>query len=99
MPKPGWVEHDALEIWRNTQEVIGVALGKAGLTRHHIAAAGITNQRETAVVWDRFTGEPVHPAIVWQDTRTQELIDRLADGEPSRFAAATGLPLATYFSA
>ena len=99
MPQPGWVEHDALEIWRNTQEVVGIALGKAGLTRHHIAAVGITNQRETAVVWDRFTGEPVHHAIVWQDTRTQEIVDRLADGDPDRFASATGLPLATYFSA
>ena len=99
MPEPGWVEHDAMEIWRNVQEVIGVALGRAGITRHEIAAVGITNQRETTVVWDRHTGEPIHPAIVWQDTRTQEIIDRVADGSPDRFSELTGLPLATYFSA
>lgn len=99
-PEPGWVEHDALEIWRNVQEVVGTALGKADLTRHDIAAIGITNQRETTVVWDRRTGEPVHRAIVWQDTRTQPLIDELAAaGGPRRFATTTGLPLATYFSA
>ncbi len=99
-PEPGWVEHDASEIWRNVQEVIGTALGKSDLTRHDIAAVGITNQRETAVVWDKRTGEPIYRAIVWQDTRTQPLIDRLAaDGGPRRFAERTGLPLATYFSA
>jgi glycerol kinase len=99
-PQAGWVEHDAHEIWINTQEVIGMALGKAGLTRHDIAAIGITNQRETAVVWDRATGEPVYNAIVWQDTRTQPLVDELAaDGGVRRFAGITGLPLATYFSA
>ncbi len=103
LPKPGWVEHDALEIWHNVQEVVGTALGKADLTRHDIAAVGITNQRETTVVWDKRTGRPVHHAIVWQDTRTQPLIDRLAaeGGELGvrRFAAETGLPLASYFSA
>lgn len=100
MPHAGWVEHDATEIWRNVQEVVGTALGKAGLTRHDVAAVGITNQRETAVVWDRHTGTPIHNAIVWQDTRTQQLIDQLAaDGGVDRFRAATGLPLATYFSA
>ena len=99
-PKAGWVEHDPMEIWHNTQEVIGQALGKAGLTRHDVAAIGITNQRETAVVWDRSTGKPVYNAIVWQDTRTQDLVDALAaDGGVRRFAETTGLPLATYFSA
>ncbi|MFF2369994.1 glycerol kinase GlpK [Agromyces sp. NPDC058110] len=98
-PKAGWVEHDAAEIWRNTGEVIGQALGKANLTRHDIAAVGITNQRETAVVWDKNTGEPVYNAIVWQDTRTQSIVDRLAaDGGVERFKAKVGLPLATYFS-
>ncbi|GAA2043317.1 glycerol kinase GlpK [Agromyces tropicus] len=98
-PKAGWVEHDPKEIWANTREVIGQALGKADLTRHDIAAVGITNQRETAVVWDRTTGEPVYNAIVWQDTRTQDIVDRLAaDGGVERFKAKVGLPLATYFS-
>lgn len=99
-PQPGWVEHDAAEIWHNTREVIGTALARAEITRHDVAAIGITNQRETAVVWDRATGEPVHPAIVWQDTRTQDRVDALAaDGGVDRFKQATGLPLATYFSA
>jgi glycerol kinase len=99
-PRAGWVEHDAAEIWRNTREVIGMALAKADLTRHDIAGIGITNQRETAVVWDRRTGEPIHHAIVWQDTRTQDRVDALAaDGGTDRFADVTGLPLATYFSA
>ncbi len=99
-PRAGWVEHDAAEIWRNTREVIGTALAKADLTRHDVAGIGITNQRETAVVWDRRTGEPVHHAIVWQDTRTQPEVDALAaDGGTDRFADITGLPLATYFSA
>ncbi|WP_157426211.1 glycerol kinase GlpK [Agromyces salentinus] len=98
-PKAGWVEHDPAEIWRNTREVIGQALGKADITRHDIAAVGITNQRETAVVWDKNTGEPVYNAIVWQDTRTQSIVDRLAaDGGVERFKPVVGLPLATYFS-
>jgi glycerol kinase len=98
-PRAGWVEHDPKEIWRNTGEVIGQALGKANLTRHDIAAVGITNQRETAVVWDKNTGEPVYNAIVWQDTRTQPIVDRLAaDGGVERFKQDVGLPLATYFS-
>ncbi|MFB9309216.1 glycerol kinase [Agromyces hippuratus] len=98
-PKAGWVEHDPAEIWRNTGEVIGQALGKVNLTRHDIAAVGITNQRETAVVWDKNTGEPVYNAIVWQDTRTQPIVDRLAaDGGVERFKEKVGLPLATYFS-
>jgi glycerol kinase len=98
-PKPGWVEHDAAEIWNNTREVIGRALGTADLTRRSIDAVGITNQRETAVVWSRKTGEPVYNAIVWQDTRTQPLIDELAAGDVDRYREKTGLPLATYFSA
>ena len=98
-PKAGWVEHDPTEIWNNTREVIGQALSKASLTRHDIAAIGITNQRETAVVWDKTTGKPVYNAIVWQDTRTQSIVDRLAkDGGVERFKPTVGLPLATYFS-
>jgi glycerol kinase len=98
MPRAGWVEHDPKEIWRNTQEVIGLALSRADLTRHDIASVGITNQRETAVVWDKNTGEPVYNAIVWQDTRTQPIVDRLANGDTERFKDIVGLPLATYFS-
>ncbi|GGA61687.1 glycerol kinase [Pseudoclavibacter endophyticus] len=97
-PKAGWVEHNAAEIWKNTREVIGLALSRADITRHSIAAVGITNQRETAVVWDKNTGEPVYNAIVWQDTRTQSIVDRLADGDGERYKAIVGLPLATYFS-
>jgi len=98
-PEAGWVEHDADEILRNARSVLGQALGDAHLSARAIAAIGITNQRETTIVWDRQTGRPIHPAIVWQDTRTQELIDRVADGGTDRFRATTGLPLATYFSA
>ena len=98
-PQAGWVEHDPVEIWDNTREVIGQALGKANLTRHDIAAVGITNQRETTVVWDRTTGVPVYNAIVWQDTRTQSIVDRIAAGDVDRFKQKVGLPLATYFSA
>ncbi|MBF4548965.1 glycerol kinase GlpK [Pseudoclavibacter sp. VKM Ac-2888] len=98
-PKAGWVEHDPKEIWNNTREVIGQALSKANITRHDIATIGITNQRETAVVWDKTTGEPVYNAIVWQDTRTQPIVDRLAaEGGVERFKDTVGLPLATYFS-
>ncbi|TFD15135.1 glycerol kinase GlpK [Cryobacterium sp. TMT1-2-2] len=98
-PQAGWVEHDPKEIWDNTREVIGQALSKANLTRHDIKAIGITNQRETAVVWDKTTGVPVYNAIVWQDTRTQPIVDRLAaDGGVERFKKKVGLPLATYFS-
>ncbi|WP_243227121.1 glycerol kinase GlpK [Microbacterium sp. CIAB417] len=97
-PKAGWVEHDPTEIWHNTQEVIGLALSRADITRHDIAAIGITNQRETAVVWDKNTGKPVYNAIVWQDTRTQPIVDRLADGDTDRYKDIVGLPLATYFS-
>ena len=99
-PQPGWVEHNPAEIWANTREVIGHALSRATLTRHDIAAVGITNQRETAIVWDRTSGEPVYNAIVWQDTRTQDIVDRVAGSAgPERFRQKTGLPLATYFSA
>lgn len=98
-PKPGWVEHDPEEIWARTQEVVRAALEKAGTDARGIAAVGITNQRETTVVWDKKTGKPLHPAIVWQDTRTDEICRQLAkDGGQDRFRAATGLPLATYFS-
>jgi len=98
-PQAGWVEHNPKEIWDNVREVIGQALSKANLTRHDIATVGITNQRETAVVWDKNTGEPVYNAIVWQDTRTQPIVDRLAaDGGVERFKQQVGLPLATYFS-
>ncbi|MFO7688939.1 MAG: glycerol kinase GlpK [Cryobacterium sp.] len=98
-PQAGWVEHDAAQIWNNVREVIGQALSKANLTRHDIRAVGITNQRETAVVWDKNTGVPAYNAIVWQDTRTQPIVDRLAaDGGVERFKQKVGLPLATYFS-
>ena len=100
LPKRGWVEHDASEIWTNTRRVLGGAIGRAEVKASDIAAIGITNQRETAVVWDRSTGEPVGPAIVWQDTRTQAICDELGalgDGA-ERYRARTGLPLATYFA-
>ena len=98
-PKPGWVEHDALEIWDRTQEVTHNALRKAGLNAAHIAAIGITNQRETTLVWNRRTGKPYYNAIVWQDTRTDEICNQLAqDGGQDRFRARVGLPLAPYFS-
>src|SRR6478609_7129267 len=98
-PQAGWVEHNPAEIWNNTREVIASALSKANLTRHDIAAVGITNQRETAVVWDKTTGKAVYNAIVWQDTRTQSIVDELAkDGGPERYKSIVGLPLATYFS-
>ncbi len=98
-PAAGWVEHDPLEIWANTQQVASGALAAAGLTAGDIAAVGITNQRETAVVWDRHSGEPVYNAIVWQDTRTDRLCAELGGSTgASRYQARTGLPLSTYFS-
>jgi len=98
-PRPGWVEHDANEIWQRSQEVISGALSKSGLSASDLAAVGITNQRETTLVWDRNTGEPVHNAIVWQDTRTDVICNELAaDGGQDRFRAKVGLPIATYFS-
>lgn len=95
-PKAGWVEHDAKEVWRRTREVIGGALAGSDLEAGDIAAVGITNQRETTVVWDRETGDPVYNAIVWQDTRTDAIVDEL--GDVSQLREATGLPLSTYFS-
>ncbi len=98
-PKPGWVEHDPNEIWTRSVEVIRGALAKAGITAADLAAVGITNQRETTVVWDRHTGKPVYNAIVWQDTRTDQICAALAaDGGSDRLRPKTGLPLATYFS-
>jgi glycerol kinase len=98
-PKPGWVEHDAMEIMDRVHEVVPRALEKAGLTTADLAAVGITNQRETTVVWDRHSGKPVYNAIVWQDTRTDKLCgDLAAHGGQDRFRAKTGLPIATYFS-
>ncbi|AHH15942.1 glycerol kinase [Nocardia nova SH22a] len=98
-PRPGWVEHDPETIWRNTEYVIGAALEAAGASADDIAAVGVTNQRETTVVWERATGEPIANAIVWQDTRTANLCERLG-GEvgAGRYADRTGLPLSTYFS-
>ncbi|QHA03476.1 glycerol kinase GlpK [Streptomyces broussonetiae] len=98
-PKPGWVEHDATEIWAKVQAVVAGALAKAGLRADQLSALGITNQRETTVLWDRATGKPVHNAIVWQDTRTAALCGELggAYGQ-DRFREQTGLPLASYFS-
>ncbi|TQF66121.1 glycerol kinase GlpK [Rhodococcus spelaei] len=98
-PRAGWVEHDPLEIWRATREVTAKALAGKDLTRDDIVAVGITNQRETTVVWDRGTGKPVYNAIVWQDTRTDGLCTELGGDEgPDRYRETTGLPLSTYFS-
>ncbi len=98
-PKPGWVEHDPLEIWERTQEVIAGALEKSSVKPEEIAAVGVTNQRETTVVWEKATGKPVYNAIVWQDTRTDKICNVFAeDGGQDRFRAKVGLPLATYFS-
>lgn len=99
-PKPGWVEHDPIEIWVNTQEVVLAALQKAKLTSRDLAAIGMTNQRETTVVWDRKSGRPYYNAIVWQDLRTDAICNELArEGGQDRFRSQVGLPLATYFSA
>jgi glycerol kinase len=99
-PQAGWVEHDPMEIWVNVREVSGEALSRAQLTRHDIAGIGITNQRETAIIWNRKTGLPVYNGLVWQDTRTQDLIDAVEASHGSDlFRKKTGLPLATYFSA
>ncbi|NDJ36930.1 MAG: glycerol kinase, partial [Chloroflexi bacterium] len=98
-PQAGWVEHDAKEIWRRTTEVMEVALERARIEASDIAAIGITNQRETTVVWDKNTGEPLYNAIVWQDTRTDKLVDEFGGDEgQDRFRPKVGLPLATYFS-
>ncbi|AOZ72275.1 glycerol kinase [Boudabousia tangfeifanii] len=99
-PKAGWVEHDATEIWKNTRRVVAQVLSSAEINRHQLAGIGITNQRETVVVWEKGTGKPIHHAIVWQDVRTEQICQELAkDGGKERFQAACGLPLATYFSA
>ena len=98
-PQPGWVEHDAEEIWRRTHDVITEAMQQRGLRASDISAIGIANQRETTVVWNRKTGKPVANALVWQDTRVSDYVSELArDGGPDRFRPKTGLPLATYFS-
>jgi glycerol kinase len=97
LPRRGWVEHDANEIWANTQRVVEGAVRQGGDV--DVAAIGITNQRETTVVWDRASGEPIAPAIVWQDTRTRRICDELAaDGGVGRYQQRVGLPLATYFA-
>jgi glycerol kinase len=98
-PQAGWVEHDPQEIWQRTRQVMDAALTRSKANASDIAGLGITNQRETTVVWDKNTGEPVYNAIVWQDTRTDKICDELAaDGGQDRFRPTTGLPIATYFS-
>ncbi len=98
-PHAGWVEHDPNEIWDNVRQTVGMALGGAEANHHEVAAVGITNQRETTIIWDRATGEPVYNAIVWQDTRSQDLVDRLAaDGGSDRFRSIVGETLSTYAS-
>lgn len=100
LPQAGWVEHDASEIWECTQEVITAAMGKAGITADNLAAVGVTNQRETTVVWDKRTGEPYYNAIVWQDTRTDKIASALdASGKGDLIRDKAGLPPAPYFSA
>jgi glycerol kinase len=98
-PQPGWVEHDAMEVWARVQDVIKGGLEKAGIGPEDLAAIGVTNQRETTVVWNPKTGQPYYNAIVWQDTRTDKICNELAkEGGQDRFRAKVGLPLATYFS-
>src|SRR4029450_8084388 len=97
-PKPGWVEHDPMEIMERTHEVVAGALGKAGISSGDLAAVGVTNQRETTVVWERSTGKPMYNAVVWQDTRTDQICNELSgEGGQDRFRAATGVPIATSF--
>ena len=98
-PEPGWVEHDPMEIWERTQQVIRGAVQKAKLPPDSLGSIGVTNQRETTVLWNKESGEPYHNAIVWQDTRTKQICDQLAgNGGQDRFRLKTGLPIATYFS-
>jgi glycerol kinase len=98
-PQPGWVEHDPLEIWARTEEVISGALDNGSISANEIVAVGVTNQRETTVVWERDTGKPIYNAIVWQDVRTEAICQELsAKADPERLRSKTGLPLATYFS-
>jgi glycerol kinase len=96
-PKAGWVEHDPLEIWRNTQKIIAETINKAIISEDQIAAIGITNQRETTVIWNKNTGKPYYNAIVWQDTRTNKIC-RSLENKKDLFQQKTGLPIATYFS-
>lgn len=98
LPRPGWVEHDAWEIWERTVEVISESLRKSGMSGKDLAGIGITNQRETTVIWDKQTGKPLHNAIVWQDTRTQEFLDNFSDSEKALIVRKTGLAIAPYFS-
>ena len=98
-PNPGWVEHDAGEIWQNTQKVIEEAISKSSIDLGRISAVGITNQRETIVAWDAQTGKALHPAIVWQDTRTADFLDGLSQSEKELLTSLTGLAIAPYFSA
>ena len=97
-PRAGWVEHNPIEVWNNVRAVVAEALSGASINHQQIAAVGITNQRETTVVWDKNTGEPVYNAIVWQDTRTAKIVDELGGGDQDKYKARVGLPLATYFS-
>jgi glycerol kinase len=97
-PRAGWVEHNAIEIWDSVREVVGEALAKASLNKDNIQAVGITNQRETTLVWNKETGQPVYNAIVWQDTRTAKIVEELGGGDQDKYKARVGLPLATYFS-
>src|SRR5690348_6716597 len=99
LPQAGWVEHDPLEIIERTHEVIRGALAKAKLSPADLSAIGITNQRETTIIWDKHTGKPYYNALVWQDTRTDKIVQRLVqNGGGDRFRAKVGLPLSTYFS-
>ena len=98
LPREGWVEHDPIEVWDAVREVVAEALAKASLNRDRIHAVGVTNQRETTVVWNSETGEPVYNAIVWQDTRTGRIIEELGGGDQDKYKERVGLPLATYFS-
>ena len=98
-PRSGWVEHDANEIWATQMGVVHNAIAQLGITANDIAAIGITNQRETTVIWDRVTGQPIHPAIVWQDRRTADICDALKSaGHAALFQQKTGLVLDAYFS-
>jgi glycerol kinase len=98
-PRAGWVEHNAIEVWDAVREVVAEALAKASLNKENIQAVGVTNQRETTLVWNKETGEPVYNAIVWQDTRTAKIIEELGGAEgQDKYKARVGLPLATYFS-
>ena len=97
-PRAGWVEHDPKEIWDNIREVVAEALAKASMNQDDIVAVGVTNQRETAMVWDKNTGEPVYNAIVWQDTRTDKIVKELGGGDDDKYKAKAGLPLATYYT-